>query len=133
MAHLWRWYNAECHHNPIRILLTNFRYEKCAHTRPSAPAKGVGQLETLQAIATFGLLSYDIQYGVNEFGALGVVTLGPVVTRTALTEYKVIRSKYLAKRTRAYSVHSSWLEIDQNCSWHVFSTARLVVINVYTL
>lgn len=42
----------------------------------------MGKLETLHAITTFGLLPYNIKYRVNEFGTLGVMTLGPVISST---------------------------------------------------
>ena len=42
--------------------------------------KGVDELESLKAVAALGLLTHDIQDGVDQLGALGVVALGPVVT-----------------------------------------------------
>lgn len=54
------------------------------HTRASTTTQGVSHLETLQTVAVLGLLADDIHDRVDELGALGVVTLGPVVASTRL-------------------------------------------------
>ena len=51
---------------------------------------GFGVLET---IAAFGFLSDDIEYGVNELSTFSVVSLGPAVFRSSLTEDEVVRSE----------------------------------------
>ena len=56
------------------------------HTRACATTQGVSHLETLQAVAVLSLLADDIKNSVNELGALGVVTLGPVVASARLRE-----------------------------------------------
>jgi len=53
----------------------------------------VDQLETLKAITTFSFFSDNIQDGVNQFSTFGVVTFGPIVTSSGLTEDEVIRSE----------------------------------------
>ena len=55
----------------------------------------------LKTIAGFGLLADNIEDGVDQFGSLGVVTLGPVVSSARLTEDKVVRTEDLAKGARA--------------------------------
>jgi hypothetical protein len=50
----------------------------------------VDELKALEAVAALGLLAHDVQDGVDELGALGVVTLGPVVTGTGLPEDEVV-------------------------------------------
>ena len=59
----------------------------------------MGDLETLEAIATFGFFSDDIEDGVDELSSLGVMTLGPVVTGTSLSEYEVVGSEKLTEWT----------------------------------
>ena len=59
----------------------------------------MADLETLEAVAGFSLLSNDIEHPVDELGAFGVVTLRPVITSTRLTKNKVIRSENLTVRT----------------------------------
>jgi hypothetical protein len=35
----------------------------------------VGQLESLETVASFGFLAHDIQNGIDQLGSLGVVAL----------------------------------------------------------
>jgi hypothetical protein len=93
----------------------------------------VGDLETLEAIATFGFFSNHIEYRVDELSTLSVVTLGPVVTCTGLTKYKVVRSEELTKWSGSDGIHGTWLKIHQDSSWNVSSTSSLVVVNVDSL
>ena len=53
----------------------------------------------MEAITALSLLADDIEDGVDQFGTLGVVTLGPVVTSTGLSEDEVIRAKQLTEGT----------------------------------
>lgn len=57
----------------------------------------------------------------------------PVVTRTVLTEDKVVGAEKATKRARADRVHGSWLEIDQDRTRNVLVGADLVVVDVDTL
>jgi hypothetical protein len=50
------------------------------------------------------------QDGIDELGTLGVVTLGPVITGTALAEHEVVRAKDLAERTSANWVNGTGLK-----------------------
>jgi hypothetical protein len=46
----------------------------------------VGDLETLETVGSLGLSSNNIKDSINKLGTFGVMTLGPIVTSTALTE-----------------------------------------------
>jgi hypothetical protein len=93
----------------------------------------VGDLETLEAIATFGFLSNDIKDGVDKLGTLGVMTLGPVVTGTGLSEDKVVWSEELTEWSSSDGVHGTWLKIHEDGSWYVSSTGGFVEIDVDSL
>jgi hypothetical protein len=93
----------------------------------------VGDLETLEAIATFGFLSNDIKDGVDKLGTLGVMTLGPVVTGTSLSEDKVVWSEELTEWSSSDGVHGTWLKIHEDGSWYVSSTGGFVEIDVDSL
>jgi hypothetical protein len=93
----------------------------------------VGDLETLEAIATFGFFSNDVENGVNELSTLSVVTLGPVVTSTSLTEDEVVGSEELTERSSTDGVHGSWLKIHEDSTGDISTTSSLVVINVDSL
>ena len=57
----------------------------------------------------------------------------PVVTRTILTEDKVVGAEKGTKRTRTDRVHGSGLEIDQDCTRNVLVGADLIVVDVDAL
>ena len=93
----------------------------------------MGDLESLEAIATFGFLSDDIEDGVDELSTFGIVTLGPVVTGTGLSEDEVVRSEELTEWSSSDGVHGTWLKIHEDGSWDVSSTSGLVVVDVDSL
>ena len=86
--------------------------------------------ETLHAIAILGLLPHNIQDGVDELGALRVVTLGPVVAGAGLPEDEVIGAENLPERPGSDRVHCAGLQIHENGAWNVPSTAGLVVVDI---
>lgn len=133
MVHLRRRYHAERHHDSVGIFLAYFGDEQGAHAGTGAAAQRVRELESLEAVAALGLLANDVEDGVDELGALGIVALGPVITGTALPEYEVVRSEYLTKRSRADRVHRPGLQVDQDRTRHVFTACRLVVVDIYSL
>lgn len=96
--YLWRREHGKCVHNTIWILLADFGQQKCAHSGSSAATQRVGQLESLQRVAGFRLFTYDVEHRLDEFSALGVVALGPVVAGARLTVHKAVRSEQLAVR-----------------------------------
>ena len=93
----------------------------------------MGDLETLKAIATFSLLSDNIEDGVDELSTFGVVTLGPVVTGTSLSENEVVWSEELTEWSSSDGVHGSWFEIHEDGSWDVSTTGGFVVVDVDSL
>jgi hypothetical protein len=68
----------------------------------SAAAERVRHGEALEAVAALGLLADDVEDGVDELGALGVVALGPVVARARLAEDEVVRAEDLQNRGAAH-------------------------------
>ena len=93
----------------------------------------MGDLETLEAIATLGFLSDDIKDGVDELSSLGIMTLGPVVTSSGLSEHEVVWSEELTEWSGSDGVHGTWLKIHQDGSWDVSSTSGLVEVDVDSL
>jgi hypothetical protein len=85
----------------------------------------VGDLETLQAVAAFSLATDDVENLVDQLGTFSVVTLGPVVASTRLTEDEVVGSEELTKGTSTDSVHGTWLEIDENGAGNVLVAGTL--------
>jgi len=93
----------------------------------------VGYLETLEAIATFGFFSDNIKDGVDKFGTFGVVTLGPVVSGTGLSENEVVWSEKLTEWSSSDGVHGSWFKIHEDSSWDISTTGGFVVVDVDSL
>jgi len=92
----------------------------------------VCELETLEAIARFGFLTDNVEDGINEFGTFGVVTLGPVISGTGLSEDKVIWAEDLTEWARSNGVHGSWFEIDEDGSWNVLLGCGFVEVHIDT-
>jgi hypothetical protein len=90
----------------------------------------VGDLESLEAVASFGFLSDNVEYGVNEFSSFGVVSLSPVVTGSSLSEHEVVGSEELSEGSGSNGVHCSGFEVHKNCSWDVSSSGGFVIVNV---
>merc|ERR1719461_1113308 len=109
-------------HDSVRILLSDFGDEKCSHSRSSSASKGMSQLESLETVASLSLLSDNIEDTIHQLSALGVVTLGPVVASSRLSEHKVVGSEDASVWTRPHTVHGSWLQVHQDCSWYKFAS-----------
>jgi len=90
----------------------------------------VSDLESLEAVTAFSFLSDDIEDGVDEFSTFSVVTLGPVVTGTTLSEDKVVRSEELSEWASSDGVHCAWFEIHKDSSWDISSSGSFVEVNV---
>ena len=93
----------------------------------------MGDLETLEAIATFGFFTDNIEDGVDEFSTFGVMSLGPVVTGTSLTEDEVVGSEELTEGTSTDGVHGSGLEVHENGSGDESTAGGLVIVDVDSL
>merc|ERR1711934_936264 len=130
---LWGRHDGESGHDSIWVLFSDLGDEEGSHTGSGTTTEGVGDLETLEAIASFGFLSDNIKDGVDELGTLGVMTLGPVVTGTGLSEDEVVWSEELTEWAGSDGVHGSWLKIHKDGSWDVSSTGGFVVVHVDSL
>jgi hypothetical protein len=59
----------------------------------------VGDLETLEAITTFSFFSDYIEDGIDQFSSFGIMSFGPVVSGSGLSENEVIWSEELSEWT----------------------------------
>ena len=82
----------------------------------------MGQLEALKTIATLRFLPDDIHDRVDQFGALGVMALGPIVAGPALAEYEVVGAEELTEGTRSGGVHCARFEVDQDGTRNILFT-----------
>ena len=122
--------NWESLHDSVRIFFSDLWNEEGTHTWSCSTTEWVSNLESLKAIASFSFFSSNIEYGVNKFCTLSVVTLGPVVTSTSLTEDKVVRSEELTKRTSSNRVHCSWFEIHKDSSGDITTTSCFIIVDI---
>merc|ERR1712193_362848 len=97
VRHLGGWHDGVGDHLSVWVLFSDLGDEEGSHTRSSSTTEGVGDLESLKAVATFSFLSDNIEDGVDELGTLSVVALGPVVTGTGLSEDEVVWSEELTE------------------------------------
>merc|ERR1712167_396327 len=133
VGHLGGGHDGEGAHHSVGGFFTDLGDEESSHTGAGTTTERVGDLEALEAIATLGFLTDNIEDGVNELSTFGVVTLGPVVTGTSLSENEVVGSEELSEGSGTDGVHGSGLEIHKDGSGDVASTGGFVVVNVDSL
>jgi len=133
VAYLGRGYDGKGVHDSVGVFLSDLGDEKSSHAGSGSTAQRVSKLKSLQTIATLGLLSHNVQDRVDKLGALGVVSLGPVVTGSALSKYKVVGSEDLAKGARSDRVHGTWLQVDKDGSRNVLAAGSLIVVDIDAL
>jgi len=114
IRHLGGRHNGEGCHHTVWELLTDLGDQEGTHTSTGTSTKGVGDLETLEAVAALGLTTHDVEDLVDQFGTLGVMALGPVVTGTGLAEDEVVGAEELAEGSSADGVHGSGLQVDED-------------------
>ncbi len=61
VGHLGGWEHREGGHDPVWVFFSDLGDQESSHAGASSSSHGVGDLETLEAIAAFGFLSYDVQ------------------------------------------------------------------------
>jgi hypothetical protein len=127
-----RWNNREGCHHAIWELLANFGDQQCSHTSTSTTSKGVGDLKALQAVAALGFTTNDIKNLVNKLCSLSVMTLGPVVSSTRLTEDEVIGTEELTERTSSDRVHCARFKVDEDSARDIF-VVGCVEVHVHSL
>ena len=87
----------------------------------------------MQAVAILGFFAYDVEDGVDELGAFGVVTFGPVVAGAGLAKDEVVGAEDLAVGAGSDGVHGAGLQIHEDGAWNVPSAAGFIVINIDAL
>jgi hypothetical protein len=92
----------------------------------------VDELEALQTVASLSLLTDGVEDGVDELSTLSVVSLGPVVTSTRLSEDEVVWAEELTEWSCTDGIHGSWLEVDEDGTWYITSAGGFIVVNVDT-
>jgi len=120
-------------HNAIGIFFTDLGDQESSHTGSGTATKRMAQLESLKAITSLSLLADDVENGINQFGTLGVVTFGPIVTGASLTKNKIVGSKELTEGSSADGVHGAGLQIHEDGAGNIASTGGFVEINVDAL
>jgi len=64
------WHDGEGGHDSVGVFLTDLGDEEGAHAGAGTTTEGVGDLETLEAVAAFSLLTDNVEDGVDELSTL---------------------------------------------------------------
>ena len=107
-------HDGEGGHHAVGELLTDLGDQEGTHTSTGTTTEGVGDLETLEAVAALSLTADDVKNLVDQLSTLSVVTLRPVVTSTRLAENKVVGTEELTKGASADGVHCTRLQVDED-------------------
>merc|ERR1712195_14198 len=124
------WHDGEGAHNSVGVFLTDLGDKEGSHSGSGTSTKRVGDLESLEAIASLSFLADNIEDGIDELGSFGVMSLGPVVTGTGLSEDEVVGAEKLSERSSTDGIHGAGLEIHEDGAGDVTATGSLVVIDV---
>jgi hypothetical protein len=133
VGHLGGGNDGEGLHNSVRVFLSHLRDKEGTHAGAGTTTEGVGNLESLEAIAAFSLLSDDVENGVDKLSTFSVVTLSPVVTSTSLTEDEVVGSEELTEGACSNGVHGTRFQIHEDSSGNVSTTGSFVEVDVDSL
>jgi hypothetical protein len=128
-------------HHAVWELFSDLGDEQGSHTSTSTTAERVGDLESLETITALSFATDDIKNLVDKFSTFGVMAFSPIVacnlcyslsiflsanlTSATLTEDKVVRTEELTEGTSTDSVHSTGLEIDEDCTRDIFVASGL--------
>jgi len=130
VGHLGGGDDGEGFHDSVGVFFSDLRDKEGSHSGTGSSSEGVGDLEPLEAIASFGFLSDDVEDGVDEFSSFGVMSLGPVVSGSGLAEDEVVGSEELTERSGSDGVHGSGFEIHQDGSGNVTTSGGFVEVDV---
>jgi hypothetical protein len=86
-------------------------------------------LEPLKAVTALGFTTNDIKNLVDKLSTLSVMSLGPVVTSTGLTEDEVVGTEELAERTSTDGIHGAWFQIDQHGTRNILVAGSLLHVS----
>ena len=84
----------------------------------------------METITALGFFADNIEDGVDELGALGVVAFGPVVAGARLAEHEVVGAEDLAVGAGSDGVHGPGLEVHEHGARDVAAAAGLVEVDV---
>ena len=124
-------HDGESGHHTVGELLADLGDQEGTHTGTGTTTEGVGDLETLEAVAALGLAADDIEDLVDELGTLSVMTLRPVVTSTRLAKDKVVGTEELSEGTSAHGVHRTRLEIDEDGAGNELVAGSLSLVSTH--
>ena len=96
---LWGGDNGEGSHDPVGVFLTDFGDQEGSHSGSSTTTKRVTKLESLKTVTALSFLPDNVKNRVYELSSLGVVSFGPVVSSSRLSEDEVVRSEDLSERS----------------------------------
>ena len=130
IRHLRGWHDREGHHHSVRVLLPDLGDQESSHSGSGTSSEGVADLESLKAVTRLGLLPDDIEDRVDQLSSLGVVSLGPVVSGSGLSEDEVVWPEDLSVWSRPDGVHGTWLKIHEDGPRDVPSSGGLVVVHI---
>jgi hypothetical protein len=68
LTDLGRWDNGESAHHTVGELFTNLGNQKRTHTGTGTASERMGDLETLEAVASLGFTTHNVEHRVDELG-----------------------------------------------------------------
>mmetsp|Transcript_75849 Transcript_75849/g.190841 ORF Transcript_75849/g.190841 Transcript_75849/m.190841 type:complete len:226 (-) Transcript_75849:304-981(-) len=122
VAHAGRGHQREGLHDalaaPVQVVPERSQQQAC-EAGAGASSDGVAELQSLQAIATLGLLADQIEHVVRQVGALRVEGLGVAIARTLVVADNAFGPVEVTQRARSHLSQVLHIEVDKQTPGHV--------------
>jgi len=118
---LWCWVDGELQLGFLSVIDGETFHKEGGESRSGTTTEGVEDKETLETGTLIGKLSDSVEDKVDDFFTDGVVTTGVVVGGILFAGDELFGVEKLTVGTGTDLIDNSWLQIDEDGSWDVFS------------
>ena len=122
---LWGWVDGESELGFFTVVNGKSLEEEGTETGTGTTTDGVEDEETLETCALVSKFSDSVEAEINDFLTNGVVSSGEVVGGILLAGDQLLRVEELSVGASSDLIDDGWLEINEDGSWNVLSSASL--------
>jgi len=122
-GHLWCWVDREFQFGFLSVINGETLHKEGGESGSGTTTEGVEDKETLKTGTLIGKLSDSVKDKIDDFLTDGVVTTSVVVGGIFFAGDQLLGVEQLAVGTGSDLIDNSWLKIDKDGSWDVFSSS----------
>merc|ERR1712223_724253 len=124
-GHLRSWVDGELKLGLLAVVDGKTLHQKGGESGSSASSKGMEKKKSLKTSTLVGQLPDSVQNQIHDLLANGVVAPGVVVGGVLLAIDQLLRMVELTIGSNSGLVDDSWLQVNENSSWNMFSASSL--------